>query len=116
VKAASITPLAIQSPPRLLDDICLYGDDEGSTTIIEPGKRQVFRLPFREMLVVGDKDQPAGRDEIKSYCTINYKHENGRDEGLLRIVDSVNAMFFSLDQPGAQAAISLASRRKSEQQ
>jgi hypothetical protein len=37
----------------------VYGDDEGSATIVEPGKRQVFRLPFREMLVVADKNLPA---------------------------------------------------------
>ena len=66
------------------------------------------------MLAVGDKDLPASRDEIKSYCTISYKHENGNDEGLLRIVDKVNAMFFSLDQPDVQAAISSAAKQKSQ--
>ena len=55
--------------------IYLYGDDEGSAKISEPGKREVFKLDFRDLLVVGDKNLPAGRDEIKSYCTISYKHE-----------------------------------------
>lgn len=91
--------------------IYFYGDEDGSTTIIEPGQRQVFKLAFREMLLQG-KHVPEGRDEVKSYCTIMYKHENGRQEGLLRTIDSVNGMFFSLDSPGVQDAIDAAQRRK----
>jgi hypothetical protein len=91
--------------------IYLYGDEDGSSTIIEPGQRQVFKLKFREMLLQG-KDVPDGRDEVKSYCTIMYKHENGRDEGLLRTIDSVNVSFFSLDSPGVQAAIDAAAAER----
>jgi hypothetical protein len=93
--------------------IYFYGDS-GSATVIAPGQRQIFRLPFREIFVVGEKDLPRNQDEIKSYCTIDYKHENGNDDVLLRTVNSVNAVFFALDQPDVQAAIGSAARQKSK--
>lgn len=90
-----------------------YGDGD-STKIIAPGERQIFRLPFRELLVVGEKDLPKDIDEIKSYCHLHYTHENGSNDGVFRTIDSLNVAFFGLDQPDVQAAIASAAREKSK--
>lgn len=76
-----------------------------STTVVEPGQRRLVTMPFRELKIPEGKDLPASRGEVKSYCFIDFSHENGEEDGLLRLVDSSRVSFFALDGPEVRAAV-----------
>ncbi len=84
--------------------VFMYGNSD-STVIIEPGQRRVVTMPFRELKIVDGKDLPSTRDEVKSYCFIDFTHENGKRDGEIRFIDSIQAAFFALDQPKVQEKI-----------
>lgn len=83
-----------------------------STTVVQPGERRLVTMPFRELKIAEGKELPATRGEVKSYCFIDFSHENGEEDGLLRSVDSIRVSFFALDRPDVGALLT-AARSKS---
>lgn len=84
--------------------VFFYGDATNAE-IITPGTFKQITLPFRDISPQPfTPDLVAERPEVKSYCTMLYDLENGRDGFFFDFIRDIEVSFFALDQEDVIAA------------